>query len=116
MLLTGSFQVAALLDVAQTNLAAAFKSLNHGKQTKSLQPPKNRGNLGAGVDLTGLGRQTHNLEFVRGKRLMTRSHGLEAEISENPVPGTTIFFQKRFSCSFWQFVTLKKSSVNIIKR
>jgi len=34
MLLIGTFQAAALLNVAQANLKDAFKSLNHGKQTK----------------------------------------------------------------------------------
>ena len=55
-----------------------LKSLNDGKQTKSFQPSKNGGNLGAGVAYTWLGRQTHNLEMLGAKRLKTRSHGLES--------------------------------------
>lgn|GEM_PF-2790155 len=61
MVLTGTFQVAALLNVTQPNRIGTFKSLNDGKQTKWNQPAKKvaicRGSL------AWLGRQTHNLVF-----------------------------------------------------
>ena len=77
MLLIGTFQAAALLNVAQANLKDAFKSLNDGKQTKWNQPAKKvaicRGSL------AWLGRQTHNLENINGGQTpMSRSRGLEA--------------------------------------
>ncbi len=44
--------------------------------------------------LAWFGRQTHNLEFARGKRPTTRSRGLEAQKSENPAPGTILLMGK----------------------
>ena len=38
-------------------------------------------------------RQTHNLEFVRGKRLMTRSHGLESRSRHQTSIQTTLSIQ-----------------------
>jgi hypothetical protein len=72
--------------VVRANCNHAFKSLNHGKQTKWNQLAKKvaicRGSL------AWLGRQTHNLgekasqmrnlEMLGAKRLKTRSHGLES--------------------------------------
>jgi hypothetical protein len=58
-----------------------FKGLNEGKQTKKTRLEKIvaicRGSL------AWLGRQTHNLEFARGKRLQPEVAG------SNPAPGTT---------------------------
>ena len=80
-------------------MAVFFKSLNDGKQTKWFQLAKKvaicRGSL------AWLGRQTHNLEFDRGKRLQPEVAGSKLEKSENPAPGTT---SNIFNMRLWNLI------------
>ena len=99
MLLIGTFQAAALLNVAQANLKDAFKSLNHGKQTKWNQPAKKvaicRGSL------AWLGRQTHNLESIKGQApYAQKSRARSLNKARIPLPAPLLCLGLRFVLTF----------------